>query len=245
MDGSAKMYCALHCSRIGRGLPVSMSLLRPADKLQPEPEAAAAAAAQAAAAKVHQAVAPERASRGAPTTLHVAASLADVGRLRKLLATGAGGGQPKGLDSGDRKQYTAFHVACAGGHVECVRLLLAAGCDVTLLNAAGLTGWELAETLRRTHVMALRDGTTGLREDRRPQNSTTAAKCTGSDPPDQQEQEQLASTAAKTELKRLKVALRSAGLSTRGSKAELRGRLAQHAGDGAAMGYSLMQQPRA
>jgi hypothetical protein len=44
------------------------------------------------------------------------------------------------LDSGDQKRYTALHVAAAGGHTECVALLLKAGCDPALRNEDGLTG---------------------------------------------------------------------------------------------------------
>ena len=47
--------------------------------------------------------------------------------------------------------YTAFHVACAGGHVACAEALLHAGCNVSLRNDTGLTGCELAESLVSVH----------------------------------------------------------------------------------------------
>ena len=62
------------------------------------------------------------------------------------------------LDAGDSRNYTAFHVACAGGHVECVRLLCQAGCDTEVVNDVGLTGWELAAQLQRTKINALDKG---------------------------------------------------------------------------------------
>jgi ankyrin repeat protein len=103
------------------------------------------------------------------------------------------------------RKYTPLHIACAGGHAECVQLLLGeepapflrllpphlplhphtacgrlsacadaraaaaaavcgvrwcclseAGCDPTLREASGLTGWELAAQLQRASVLALR-----------------------------------------------------------------------------------------
>jgi ankyrin repeat protein len=49
-------------------------------------------------------------------------------------------------------------VACAGGHTECVRLLLdSTRCDPLLRNADGLTGRELAEQMQRSAVLELLD----------------------------------------------------------------------------------------
>ena len=48
------------------------------------------------------------------------------------------------LDCGDQWGSTAFHHACAGGHVETLELLLAAGCKTTLTDDRGKTGWALA-----------------------------------------------------------------------------------------------------
>ena len=48
------------------------------------------------------------------------------------------------LDCGDQRGSTAFHHACAGGHVETLELLLAAGCKTTLTDDRGKTGWALA-----------------------------------------------------------------------------------------------------
>jgi hypothetical protein len=59
------------------------------------------------------------------------------------------------IDAGDQRRFTAFHVACASGHAECVALLLKSGCDTALVCDVGLTGWGLAKDLRRTTVLAL------------------------------------------------------------------------------------------
>ena len=71
-----------------------------------------------------------------------------------------GGGQPK-IDAGDHRQYTAFTAACAGGHAECVSLLMEAGCNTELACDVGLTGWELAEQLKRHNVLALKPAAGG------------------------------------------------------------------------------------
>jgi ankyrin repeat protein len=42
------------------------------------------------------------------------------------------------MDARDTRGYTPFMVACAGGHVDVVRVLCAAGCDCTLRNDVGL-----------------------------------------------------------------------------------------------------------
>ena len=52
-------------------------------------------------------------------------------------------------------RYTPFHVACVSGNVACTKVLLAAGCDTAVRNDQGLTGWELAEQLMRSDVVAL------------------------------------------------------------------------------------------
>ena len=93
--------------------------------------------------------------RGEMTTLHAAASTGDVARLRSSLGT-LDGMENSYLNCGDHRRYTPFHIACAGGHVSCVRLLLKAGCDTTLREESGLTGWELAEQLHRKQVIQLR-----------------------------------------------------------------------------------------
>ena len=63
---------------------------------------------------------------GCASVLHQAAALGKASQLRKLLGDGAAKAL---LNTGDERQYTHFHVACAGGHADCVRLLLEAGCD--------------------------------------------------------------------------------------------------------------------
>ena len=99
------------------------------------------------------------------------------------------------LNSGDAKQYTAFHNACAGGRVEYVELLLGAGCDTALQNASGLTGSDLAASLRRKEVLTL------LRSQHASPQIPAAAP------------QQSAS-----ELKKLKHALREAGYRPRATK---------------------------
>ena len=68
------------------------------------------------------------ASRGDATGLHMAAALGQKAKLQALVD----GAQPGAIDAGDLKRYTPFHVACAGGHAECVMLLVQAGCDTSL-----------------------------------------------------------------------------------------------------------------
>ena len=90
------------------------------------------------------------ASRGSPTRLHVAAQLGDSKQLRRTLNNRGVGCED--INAGDNRRYTAFHVACAGNHVECVQELIQAGCDTTLLNEGGLAGGDLARQLKRTAV---------------------------------------------------------------------------------------------
>ena len=96
-----------------------------------------------------------QAEQGQPSVLHHAATLGVASKLRELLAD-PGGAAVAALNSGDERRYTAFHIACAGGQVDCVRLLLEAGCDTALCNHCELTGWELAQQLHRGEVLALR-----------------------------------------------------------------------------------------
>eukprot|EP01045_Picozoa_sp_COSAG04_P009649 COSAG04_NODE_566_length_12556_cov_6.540018_3_plen_372_part_00 len=58
------------------------------------------------------------------------------------------------LDGGDPSGRTAFHLACAAGHRECVRALVQAGCRTELVDAEGRTGWEWAlAPLRQREVL--------------------------------------------------------------------------------------------
>jgi len=41
---------------------------------------------------------------------------------------------------------TAFHLSCYYNAPRCARLLVRAGCDTGIANAAGDTGWEIADT---------------------------------------------------------------------------------------------------
>ena len=57
--------------------------------------------------------------------------LGDAQGLAKLLRAGQ-----HALDAGDGRRYTAYHCACAGGHVECAALLAKHG---AALNATAIT----------------------------------------------------------------------------------------------------------
>ena len=101
-------------------------------------------------------VSGERAVAGRALPLHIAASSGDVKQMAACILSQRSKAKSKALlDGGDHRQYTPFHMACAGGHVDCVRLLLDAGCDTALRNDEGLTGWELAAQLQRIDVLAL------------------------------------------------------------------------------------------
>ena len=101
-------------------------------------------------------VSGERAVAGRALPLHIAASSGDVKQMAACILSQRNKAKSIALlDGGDHRQYTPFHMACAGGHVDCVRLLLDAGCDTALRNDEGLTGWELAAQLQRTDVLAL------------------------------------------------------------------------------------------
>ena len=90
---------------------------------------------------------------------------------------------PANINVGDHRGFTPFHVGCAAGHVACVNALLRAGCDTALLNDTGLTGWQLAEQLKRDKVLALRPAGFGAavvaghgRQCRRSDANTSAPK---------------------------------------------------------------------
>eukprot|EP01052_Picozoa_sp_SAG31_P020144 SAG31_NODE_1502_length_8080_cov_131.725849_2_plen_309_part_00 len=94
------------------------------------------------------------AERGQAGSLHHAAALGDAAKLRALL-THRNGKNMMEIDKGDQRCFTPFAAACAGGHAECVTVLLEAGCDPTLVCDIGRTGAELAAELRRTEVVAV------------------------------------------------------------------------------------------
>ena len=48
------------------------------------------------------------------------------------------------MDDGDPRGCTAYHHACAGGQLECVKLLLRAGAGTLATSAGAETGWDLA-----------------------------------------------------------------------------------------------------
>ena len=61
------------------------------------------------------------------------------------------------LRQGDHQQWTALHVAAAGGHSTAVQLLLLAGYDRSLRNCDGLAAREIAEQLRCQDVKDVTD----------------------------------------------------------------------------------------
>ena len=68
------------------------------------------------------------------TDSHKALWIGNSARVEALLKSGS----RTDLDARDTRGYTPFMVACAGGHVDVVRMLCAAGCDCTLRNDVGL-----------------------------------------------------------------------------------------------------------
>ena len=107
--------------------------------------------------KAAVATAARRATRGKAGPLHRYASVGDLAKLQDLLRSAERSRHPiNGIDSGDKRRWSPFHVACGGGHTECVAALIAAGADTTLKCDSGLDGWELAQSLKRTQVLQLR-----------------------------------------------------------------------------------------
>jgi ankyrin repeat protein len=84
--------------------------------------------------------------------MHEAAMVGNLKFVKKHAA--AESAKKRALDEGDARGCTAFHLACAGGHAECAKALLKAGCDALRTNNAGETGWELARQSGRGEVMA-------------------------------------------------------------------------------------------
>ena len=89
------------------------------------------------------------AKKGLPNALHVAAS---VGNMCKLLdaieplveaAKEAGGVVPWEVDAGDKSRHTPFHLAAMGGHHDCAKALLEAGCNPNLMNEKSASGWDI------------------------------------------------------------------------------------------------------
>ena len=88
-------------------------------------------------------------------SLWEAAFWADEDGLRRLLAqpnvqinvaVGSGSGSLAKLSGGAiGPGDTGFHITCSKGYASCAQLLVAAGCDTSVQNASGLTGWDLAE----------------------------------------------------------------------------------------------------
>ena len=63
--------------------------------------------------------------------------------------------EPPVLDGPDGRGYTPLHVACAGGHAECVVALCQAGSRTGMKNDVGLTAWDLATQLHRAEIVGL------------------------------------------------------------------------------------------
>eukprot|EP01051_Picozoa_sp_SAG22_P007777 SAG22_NODE_560_length_9102_cov_54.310785_4_plen_244_part_00 len=149
----------------GGDLPSGQALLAET----PE-EAGCRAAREAATAAVKARQKAARVGDGGRSALQEAAMIGDLKKLQKELAkTGSGGrgGKEKkkakekekkdgggSLDTADPRGNTAFHHACAGGHLDCVKELVKAGCDTLRTNDGGATGWALAKQGRREPTLA-------------------------------------------------------------------------------------------
>ena len=110
--------------------------------------------------------------------------------------------------------------------------------DTTLLNDVGLSGWELAEQLKRSEITAIKPGPDWLGYKMSPRATADDARgrraSTGS--ARRKQPENTAATAGSSptagggsgleESRKLKAELKARGLSAKGSKAELRARLA-------------------
>ncbi len=92
----------------------------------------------------------KQASQGDGTAWHRAAMVGNADKLRVLLKERQPGATE--LDAGDHRRYTPYMLACAGGHQDCVQLLLSGGCNPALCNDTGRTGYELAAELQRTDL---------------------------------------------------------------------------------------------
>ena len=127
-------------------------------------EEAARTARETAEAALREKQKPAKVGKGR-AALHEVAMVGDAAKLKKILAAelqakGGGGksgskGSSKVLDQGDQRGYTAYHHACAGGHEECVKLLIKAGCDTLRTADSGATGWQLASKGGKAGVVAM------------------------------------------------------------------------------------------
>ena len=117
--------------------------------------------------------------------------------------------------------------AVAGGHAECAQLLIAAGCNIALLNDIGLTARALAEQLKRSDVLALDFSAITSVSANQPTAAVAGASVTQRQPPAPAHSTTGAQTSGLEESRKLKAELKALGLSTKGSKAELRARLAE------------------
>lgn len=151
-------------------------------------------------------------SSGDPNALHLAAAAGDAHRLRELRRTSPAT-WVQCLDKGDTHQYTPLHVAAAGGHAECVAALMEGGADQSLLNNQGMSGSEIARALRRTDVLELLN-----------QASPSYPGGIGAKQP---KEVSRPTTKRLHDSRELKAQLGALGLSTKGSKRELRARLAK------------------
>jgi hypothetical protein len=197
-----------------------------------------------------------RAKRGASSALHHAAATGNTSALQRCLISAS----HAVIDSGDQRGFTPFHVACAAGYTACVESLTAAGCDTELLNDVGLTGWDLAAELKRDAVLALRP--TGPAPPRRGigGNSGEGGGSSSHSPKKKKKNKRRSDESKRrspgsagggsgsaaaggaagaeaggglAESKALKAELKHLGLSSKGSKAELRARLTAACGGGA------------
>ena len=119
----------------------------------------------------------KQASRGTGSAWHQAAMLGNAQKLKGLIDRGPATSSE--LDAGDNRRYTPFHLACSGGHQECVVMLLSAGCDPSLCNDTGRTGRELAEELRRMDVLKYLQGWGGEADAKGMSAAAAATAATG------------------------------------------------------------------
>ena len=54
----------------------------------------------------------------------------------------------------DVQWWTAYHAACSQGHLDCVSVLVSAGCDTAALDRQGQTGSKIAASRGHANVVA-------------------------------------------------------------------------------------------
>lgn len=87
------------------------------------------------------------------TPLHFLARCGDTANMRQLL--NSADSHLLCRDALNEKGYTALHVACWSGHIECVRMLVEAGWDATRLSIRGFNCYDLGNEEVRTYLHAV------------------------------------------------------------------------------------------